>query len=1113
MIASAALSAQPQVGETSKKLPETKGDKTDAKSLAVKLPDGTFLLLGAADGVTLSPQDFQRLSDRAEALKKELAARKPVAPHECVIGGRLEKRGDQLVAALKLTYTFRTAQPNAAVALGGRRAFATGAALDGAKQPVLETADDGLAVLVEAAGAHALVLDLEAPVTARGTKAEIGFEFGLPRAPVTKFALEVPGDVKRLALVTKTPDPPKLTEPRRFPVDAKQLAPGGAGGFPLGPVESLEVVWDPPAVAARPADQVSSADLDVGVVLTDGFAESTAKFKVRGPGRELKLVAPPAADVSVERVAAAGDTGPAQLPVVIRPGEPDKPVWRIALPADSTGADWLVTAVVRQARPKAGTASAPVPVGPFGALDVLRQTGTVTVKAGPHHRFVFRHGPDLRRADPAGGAADDELSVAQFKLTTGPTGSAPVDVPLLTVEAVPVEGAVRVRPVYRLDLAEGGASWRVRAEINVRPIRTELDALTVEVPAEWRGLESEFDPEAVQGVGQGKGDGTWLPVTVRLARPTKQPFSVVLVGAVAVPAGTSATTVPLPRFPHALERDAAVTATVPEGLELHGTWRDRDGEHGAATGAALGAAPRPDGVPPKVPVSVTGRAELGAAGVALSWRPPRPDMTAEVRTDVTVGERQLVVSQALRLRAADGFARPVRLRGPADALGLKAVPALDAVSPGVWSFVPAADTNDQTVRISFALPLPGRTDGPVAVPVGLFWPAEAARTEATVRVWVSSMTGRTVSAAAPGWRELPPEVIPERDTLPALTLGASAEHPFAVELHPAPPESAAAVWVDRALIEAGATEDGSVSYRARFRLVRWLAPAVEVWLPNGTGPSPAARLDGLVAPLQPAGEANGGRLFRVLRPELPAGRAAVLEVQYALPGTRQAVGETLYVPPRVTAAAYSGPVRWLITEPSGSAPLLLGGRARAELRWRWRGAVFAPSAAPRAELERWFASGDEPLSGAPAPLQEGEPLAARQLGPEPVPVARAPWTAVVVVCSLVVFLLVVLLAWLNPVAAALAVAALGGGFAVAAVLYPQPATQAVAAAQPGLVFGLVAVAAQAAVRWEVRRRVRYLPGFTRTLPAPTASATTSPSPSVPSRPGAAGTPAPTGSGA
>src|SRR5262245_28978187 len=96
-----ALSAQPPAADPLKKVDAPKAEPAkDAKPLVVKLPDGTFLWLGgASDGerVTLTPQEFQKLLDRVDALKKELAARKPTPPSGCAIRGRIEKRGEQLV--------------------------------------------------------------------------------------------------------------------------------------------------------------------------------------------------------------------------------------------------------------------------------------------------------------------------------------------------------------------------------------------------------------------------------------------------------------------------------------------------------------------------------------------------------------------------------------------------------------------------------------------------------------------------------------------------------------------------------------------------------------------------------------------------------------------------------------------------------------------------------------------------------------------------------------------------------------------------------------------------------------------------------------------------------
>src|SRR5262245_3338434 len=109
MVATLALSAQPGV-DSPKKLPEPPKsgdpkdsrepkDAKDAKPLLVKLPDGTFLWLGpsadSSEKVTLTPQEFQKLLDQVDQLKKQLTTRKAVAPSSCAVRGRVEKRGEQ----------------------------------------------------------------------------------------------------------------------------------------------------------------------------------------------------------------------------------------------------------------------------------------------------------------------------------------------------------------------------------------------------------------------------------------------------------------------------------------------------------------------------------------------------------------------------------------------------------------------------------------------------------------------------------------------------------------------------------------------------------------------------------------------------------------------------------------------------------------------------------------------------------------------------------------------------------------------------------------------------------------------------------------------------------
>ncbi len=171
--------AQPP--DSTKKVPESKS--VPGGLPVIKLPDGTYLWTGTpTDGsgerVTLTLQEIQKLQDQIDQLKKKLDAKeKPSAPSECVIRGRIEKQGDQLVAVLKMTYSFRTALPHSVVTLGGRKGFLAAAALDGNKLAILDATEDGFAALVENAGDHTLNLELLATIAPRGitAKTEIGF--------------------------------------------------------------------------------------------------------------------------------------------------------------------------------------------------------------------------------------------------------------------------------------------------------------------------------------------------------------------------------------------------------------------------------------------------------------------------------------------------------------------------------------------------------------------------------------------------------------------------------------------------------------------------------------------------------------------------------------------------------------------------------------------------------------------------------------------------------------------------------------------------------------------------------------------------------------------------
>ena len=78
-------------------------------------------------------------------------------------------------------------------------------------------------------------------------------------------------------------------------------------GYPLGPVESLELTWDAPLPANSTAAQVPrTADIDVTIRVEDAQIETTARLRLRGGAAQWLLALPATADVVTERLAPTG---------------------------------------------------------------------------------------------------------------------------------------------------------------------------------------------------------------------------------------------------------------------------------------------------------------------------------------------------------------------------------------------------------------------------------------------------------------------------------------------------------------------------------------------------------------------------------------------------------------------------------------------------------------------------------------------------------------------------------------------------------------------------------------------------------------------------------------
>lgn len=925
----------------------------------------------------LPPDKFKELLDQAE---KEARRRAPEKP-ELYGNVRLSGRVDGELAHLRVQYDFKTYQPREMVPLGCQKGWPTAATLDdGKKLPLLQgTGDEGFLVQIEQPGTYRLTLDVDAAVASRGGKGDRGFELGLPKVPLTLLDfLDLPPGVRDLRVVGRSFTPAELSSKN----DKRKL-------IGLGGIDKLDVNWRSPAVP-QPVETLLASQGKIDVVVDETHVITDAELTLqvlRGQNALWRILIPPLPGTTVEIAGAAGDE---RAPMLDKPADAKNPVWQVRLKEPSADP---VTLRIRNYQPRA--AGKAVPIGPFVVLGAVQQRGIMKITAPPTVRVRSRWRGDVTQRD----VSDEQRKANTVALFT--YGNLPVPVkegtlPLapLEIETETIKGIIESTIHHTLKLT--GEGWVVISEIDMKAERDPVDRLEVELPADFKvtagpmPLVEQQDVE-MREVGQGKHIGI-----IRLNGKRTGAFKVTLTGIWPLPEDPKAGVVimPLPRPFGTIDRGGGtVKFAVSDDKELL-----------IARESGLQTLP-----PGKRSHSFT--TERAPTRVEVAWREYRPELPVKMFVDLTLGDRDARIRQQMRFDFPIDTARPITLRC-ADALDGRTPMAdratLTPQGPGTWS----ASLKDQQVTLEYTFRPTRDKAGVFAVP--LVWPEGVTHCETRVRVWSEPGTQPVLDGAQ--WDTLPLEVVPDRESLPAMVLRAAGLN-VPLRLTEQTVAALPTLAVDRALIQAGISDSNQQSYRARFLISKMSAHSFDVELPAPpAGINLEMLLDGKrMTNLRPIDEegnpVEGGRIVRVrVEPELYRG-PVVLDIRYQITPGRADHGllETRLQPPRLRGNVFPGRVRWHVGMPADWVPIWASGSFAQEQRWGFRAWLPAPrSAVSAAELERWFNGSADMPGTADTDLGIGSrssELVGWQANLGPLTVARVSERTWLLACSLILLLL------------------------------------------------------------------------------------------------------------
>jgi hypothetical protein len=1112
----------------------------DKDALSLPLPPGGVMVVTKKGldelsevpwGVLLRRKDYEELIRELDRLRALLKKRKAVLPSKCLLKGKVE--GNLVV--LQAQFDFVTAKPQALVSLACGLAHATGVTLDGRTPQLLGGGrlpggdPEGFSVSVEKAGAHQLTLELVLPLTARdGGRTALTLD--LPRTPSTRLTLELPGGVKDV----RTANRPASVEPL---LEHK----GNTLSATLGAIDKLELTWKSARGAAGTA---LSAEGVVDVRLDGRWLTSEARLTLKPlgePVKEWRLLVPRGAQVKaapgedrVREIKFPDIKASTPYVVTVHLKEPSAEPLTVHV-------RHKVASPRPRMRTAVGPFNVLGAARQSGSLLVSNSTADLHLEFHPHSDLARR---DLTEAEQGRLANLVAAFRYGRVAAPGDKPRAPADegAPWLELEAEKVRGQITTRVAHTLALiapgvGEGGRSlrWQVTTVVTATPRWADVDRLRVQMPAGCTYTAAEDGgptlPDRVREVTYNKATGV---VEFRLGRGGSAPLKAFTLtvegvyqppdGKAPGPEGTPPGLRRVPGGPSTIGPSGRVALSLPHPL---GTI-EQGGEVTVRAARKELSAPNLESAGLELVRQSTHElawrsSRRAPQRVVFSWRPWRPEVRAVAKVDLTLtGKTAHVTRHVLNYTFPQPPPPTVTLRVPASvARSLRVLEGGQLAGAGAGEDPRVVNLTKPSKRepkrahrlvLAYAAP-PVRIGKSGAVRIPLVRPEGITQGETKVRVW--SEPDALPTPAGKVWTELNIEEVKERNRLPVLVLGSDrADLPLVLRLGSSGRESS--VLAERVLVRAEVLTGGAQKYRVSYLLVRLAghhldvelpAPVANVQLevrlndkqvvPQTVDENGAPSLYGRVARLRVSPQLlrrpqrRGLRRYSGASPERNEG--AVLEVRYELSPGRTGGGllRTVLHPPVLRGLSGQEILRWQVTLPPGWVPLSPEGGPGGERTWARRGWLLAPRLVmTSADLERWFRGEHSPASGSQEEEEPSVPsLVCWRSGPDTLTVLHVAQQGWLLLCSLGLLALGLGLAWLTwgtpghpgggswvwPVVALVALA-----LVVAALLWPTALGQVAYGCEPGAAVLVVVAAVQWFLHERYRRRVIFLPSFSRT---------------------------------